>query len=304
MPTIVEARGLVKKYKGILAVAGVDFSIEAQECFGFLGPNGAGKTTVMRMISCVYPLSQGTLRVDDKDVMKEARAIKAILGVVPQEDNLDPDLTVLHNLLVYARYFDMPKETAKQQAMELLELFQLHERQQSRIDTLSGGMKRRLLIARALLNQPKILILDEPTSGLDPQARHLVWQKLRYLKGQGVTMILSTHNMEEAAHLCDRLAIMDRGLILVQGPPAELIRQYAGQELLELRVDVAGKSQLMSQLQSLDVVVEDIEDTIYIFGKNGEPLPEQLPVGEGGLLRRRANLEDVFLRLTGRELRE
>ncbi len=304
MAIIVEARDLVKEYKGIIAVAGVDFSIEAQECFGFLGPNGAGKTTIMRMVSCVYPLSRGTLRADNKDVMKEARAIKAVIGVVPQENNLDPDLTVLHNLLVYARYFDIPKEVAKGRALELLELFQLLERRESHVDTLSGGMKRRLLIARALLNQPKILILDEPTSGLDPQARHLVWQKLRYLKEQGVTLILSTHNMEEAAHLCDRLVIMDQGLILIQGRPAELVRQYAGQEVVELRIDARGKSQTLSRLQSYDVIVEEIEDTFYIFGKNGEQLPEQFLAHEGNLVRRQANLEDVFLRLTGRELRE
>lgn len=301
---MIEARDLVKRYKGILAVAGVDFSIETQECFGFLGPNGAGKTTIMRMISCVFPLSQGTLLVDNKDVMKEARSIKAIIGVVPQENNLDPDLTVLHNLLVYARYFDIPKKVAKRRASELLDLFQLLERQQSRIDSLSGGMKRRLLIARALLNDPKLLILDEPTAGLDPQARHLVWQKLRYLKGQGVTMVLSTHNMEEAARLCDRLAIMDQGRILVQGRPADLVRQYVGQEVWELRLDPVGKSRILNQLKGYDVFVEDVADTLYIFSRDGESLPQQLVAGEETLVRRQANLEDVFLRLTGRELKE
>lgn len=304
MAAMIEARDLVKRYKGILAVAGVDFSIETQECFGFLGPNGAGKTTIMRMISCVFPLSQGTLLVDNKDVMKEARSIKAIIGVVPQENNLDPDLTVLHNLLVYARYFDIPKKVAKRRASELLDLFQLLERQQSRIDSLSGGMKRRLLIARALLNDPKLLILDEPTAGLDPQARHLVWQKLRYLKGQGVTMVLSTHNMEEAARLCDRLAIMDQGRILVQGRPADLVRQYVGQEVLELCLDPVGKSRILNQLKGYDVFVEDVTDTLYIFSRDGGSLPQQLIAGEETLVRRQANLEDVFLRLTGRELKE
>lgn len=304
MAAIIEARGLVKRYKGFLAVAGVDFSVQAQECFGFLGPNGAGKTTLIRMISCVYPLSQGVLLVDNRDVMKEPRAIKAVLGVVPQEENLDPDLTVLHNLLVYARYFDIPKEVARSRALELLELFQLLDRQRSRIDTLSGGMKRRLLIARALINQPKILILDKPTAGLDPQARHLVWQKIRYLKGQGVTMILSTHNMEEAAHLCDRLVIMDQGRIVVQDRPADLIRQYVGQEVLELRLDPMGKSHVLRQLQSYSVSIEDVGDTLYVFSNDGGLLPQQLMIEGGDVVRRQATLEDVFLRLTGRELKE
>lgn len=295
---------MVKRYKGFLAVAGVDFSVQAQECFGFLGPNGAGKTTLIRMISCVYPLSEGVLLVDNRDVMKEPRAIKAVLGVVPQEENLDPDLTVLHNLLVYARYFDIPKEVARSRALELLELFQLLDRQRSRIDTLSGGMKRRLLIARALMNQPKILILDEPTAGLDPQARHLVWQKVRYLKGQGVTMILSTHNMEEAAHLCDRLVIMDQGKIVVQDRPADLIRQYVGQEVLELRLDPMGKSHVLRQLQSYSVSIEDVGDTLYVFSNDGGLLPQQLIIEGGDVVRRQATLEDVFLRLTGRELKE
>lgn len=304
MAAIIEARGVVKRYKGILAVAGVDFSVQAQECFGFLGPNGAGKTTLIRMITCVYPLSEGVLLVDNRDVMKEPRAIKAVLGVVPQEENLDPDLTVLHNLLVYARYFDIPKEVARSRALELLELFQLLDRQRSRIDTLSGGMKRRLLIARALMNQPKILILDEPTAGLDPQARHLVWQKIRYLKGQGVTMILSTHNMEEAAHLCDRLVIMDQGRILVQDRPADLVRQYVGQEVLELRLDTVGKSHVLRQLQSYNVSIEDVGDTLYVFSSDGGLLPQQLMIEGGDVVRRQATLEDVFLRLTGRELKE
>jgi lipooligosaccharide transport system ATP-binding protein len=304
MAAIIEARGLVKRYKGIVAVAGVDFSVQAQECFGFLGPNGAGKTTIIRMLTCVYPLSQGVLLVDNRDVMKEARAIKAVIGLVPQEENLDSDLTVLHNLLVYARYFDIPKQVARRKALELLELFQLLDRQHSRIDTLSGGMKRRLLIARALLNEPKILILDEPTAGLDPQARRLVWQKLRYLKGQGVTMILSTHNMEEAAHLCDRLVIMDQGRILVQDRPADLIKRYVGQEVLELRLDAVGKSNVLRQLQGYSVSIEDVGDTLYVFSKDGGSLPQQLMIEGGVVVRRQATLEDVFLRLTGRELKE
>jgi lipooligosaccharide transport system ATP-binding protein len=304
MAAIIEGRGLVKRYKGIVAVAGVDFSVQAQECFGFLGPNGAGKTTIIRMLTCVYPLSQGVLLVDNRDVMKEARAIKAVIGLVPQEENLDSDLTVLHNLLVYARYFDIPKQVARRKALELLELFQLLDRQHSRIDTLSGGMKRRLLIARALLNEPKILILDEPTAGLDPQARRLVWQKLRYLKGQGVTMILSTHNMEEAAHLCDRLVIMDQGRILVQDRPADLIKRYVGQEVLELRLDAVGKSNVLRQLQGYSVSIEDVGDTLYVFSKDGGSLPQQLMIEGGVVVRRQATLEDVFLRLTGRELKE
>jgi lipooligosaccharide transport system ATP-binding protein len=301
---IIEAHGLVKRYKDTLAVAGVDFSIEAQECFGFLGPNGAGKTTLMKLISCVYPLSQGKLLVDDRDVAKDARHIKSTIGVVPQEENLDPDLSVIQNLLVYARYFDIPKEVAKQRAVELLELFQLLERQHSRIESLSGGMKRRLLIARALLNEPKILILDEPTAGLDPQARHLLWQKLRYLKEQGVTLLLSTHNMEEASRLCDRLVIMDQGRILAQGRPADLIAQFVGKEVVEVHLKSAERSHLIEQLRDYNVSTEDVEDTLYIFSRDGGSLPPELMEEEKEAIRRQANLEDVFLRLTGRGLRE
>jgi lipooligosaccharide transport system ATP-binding protein len=299
---IIEAHNLGKRYKDTLAVAGVDFSVEAQECFGFLGPNGAGKTTIMKLISCVYPLSEGELLVDSKDVAKEARSIKSIIGVVPQEENLDPDLSVLQNLLVYARYFDIPKKTAIERAKQLLELFQLLERGHSRIESLSGGMKRRLLIARALLNEPKILILDEPTAGLDPQARHLLWQKVRYLKGQGVTILLSTHNMEEATRLCDRLVIMDQGRILAQGRPTDLIREFVGEEVMELHLEAEEQHYIREQLQEYDVFMESVEDTLYIFSKNGSLLQQLITDKEG--LRRQANLEDVFLRLTGRGLRD
>ena len=299
---IIEAHNLVKRYKDTLAVAGVDFSIEAQECFGFLGPNGAGKTTIMKLISCVYPLSEGRLLVGNKDVTKEARSIKSIIGVVPQEENLDPDLSVLQNLLVYARYFDIPKKIAIERAEQLLELFQLLEKGHSHIESLSGGMKRRLLITRALLNEPKILILDEPTAGLDPQARHLLWQKVRYLKGQGVTILLSTHNMEEASRLCDRLVIMDQGRILAQGRPTDLIREFVGEEVVELPLEAEEQHRLREQLQGYDVFMESVEDTLYIFSKNGSLLSQLILDKEG--LRRQANLEDVFLRLTGRGLRE
>ncbi|MDZ4278390.1 MAG: ABC transporter ATP-binding protein, partial [Dehalococcoidia bacterium] len=208
MSEIIRARSLTKRFGDLVAVDGIDFAVREGECFGLLGPNGAGKTSTIRMITCVSPVTAGELLVDGMDVRNDGRRIKGILGVVPQEENLDPDLTVWQNLAVFARYFDIPIPVARERAQEVLELFQLMERKNEIVDNLSGGMKRRLIIARALINQPKILILDEPTTGLDPQARHLVWQKLRLLRSQGITMLLTTHYMEEAAHLCDRLVVM------------------------------------------------------------------------------------------------
>ena len=220
---IVMARDLVKRYGDFTAVNSISFSVKSGECFGLLGPNGAGKTTTIKMINCVSPVTEGILTVDGMDVQDHPREVKSILGVVPQEDNLDPDLSVRQNLRAYARYFDMPKDVAEKRIDEALHLFQLFERQNDRLDVLSGGMKRRLTIARGLLNQPRILVLDEPTTGLDPQARHLVWQKLRGLRAQGVTMLLTTHYMDEAAHLCDRIVIIDRGKIIEEGTPDGLI---------------------------------------------------------------------------------
>ncbi|MCI0850350.1 MAG: ATP-binding cassette domain-containing protein, partial [Chloroflexi bacterium] len=232
MSDIIHARNLVKRFGDLVAVDAIDLSVREGECFGLLGPNGAGKTSTVRMITCVSPVTAGELTVAGMDVAREPRRIKAILGVVPQDNNLDPDLTVWQNLAVYARYFDIPAEVARPRAEEMIELFQLADRRDEIVDKLSGGMQRRLIIARALINEPRILILDEPTAGLDPQARHLVWQKLRYLRSQGVTLLLTTHYMEEATHLCDRLVIMHLGKILAQGAPADLIERHVGRQVI------------------------------------------------------------------------
>ncbi len=311
MATIIQAQGLVKRFKDITAVAGVDFSIETQTCYGFLGPNGAGKTSTIKMISCFSPPTEGELWVDGKDVRRDGRRIKSIIGVVPQENNLDLDLSVIANLMVYARYFDMPKALARERALEVLELFQLTERQNSKIDELSGGMKRRLIVARALIHQPKILVLDEPTTGLDPQARHLVWQKLRYLKAQGITIILTTHNMEEAARLCDRLAIMDQGRIIAEGEPDALISRHTSNPVAEVHLDPTEKAAVLERLHALSAgspgnttIIEDLGDVLYVFGYDGADITASI-AGQGrNLVLRPATLEDVFLRLTGRELRQ
>ena len=304
MPDIIVARDLVKRYGTFTAVDGVSFSIQAGECFGVLGPNGAGKTTIIRMISCISPLSGGTLTVDGMDVRQEQRRIKGILGVVPQEDNLDPDLTVRQNLRAYSRYFDLPKPIADERIDEALSLLQLTEKQRDRIDSLSGGLKRRLTIARGLLNAPKILVLDEPTTGLDPQARHLVWQKLRYLRTQGVTMLLTSHYMEEAAHLCDRIVILHRGKIMAEGTPGELVERFAGREVVEVHMAPEERESVLRRLEGEQgVTVEEVEDILYVYvrGENGFDAAS-LKLEAEKTVYRRANLEDVFLRLTGRGL--
>lgn len=298
------ARDLVKRYGDFTAVDGISFSVRAGECFGFLGPNGAGKTTVIRMISCVSPVTAGYLEVAGMAVQAEPRRVKAILGVVPQEDNLDPDLTVRQNLRAYARYFSLPKATAEERIDEALALLQLTEKQHDRIESLSGGLKRRLTIARGLLNAPKILVLDEPTTGLDPQARHLVWQKLRYLQGQGVTLLLTTHYMDEAAHLCDRIVILHQGRIIAEGSPDDLVRRYAGSEVIELRLGDGDPEALRRRLEGRQgVSVEAVEDMLYVYvqGENGFDIGT-LKLEAERVVYRRANLEDVFLRLTGRGL--
>ncbi|KPK47030.1 MAG: ABC transporter [Dehalococcoidia bacterium SM23_28_2] len=307
MTEIIRARNLVKRYDGFTAVDGIDFSVRKGECFGFLGPNGAGKTTTVRMISCVSPVTEGELAVDGVDVWREPRRIKSILGVVPQEDNLDPDLSVRQNLAVYARYFDMPRELADQRIDESLVLFQLVDKQNEPIAALSTGLKRRLTIARGLINQPKILVLDEPTTGLDPQARHMVWQKLRYLKEQGVTMLLCTHYMEEAAHLCDRLVIMHQGRILVEGSPAELVEEYVGREVAEVQASGRQRERILTDVASrTGLTVEEVEDIIYIHTRtpDGRAQMADLIRDSDKVVYRPANLEDVFLRLTGRGLIE
>ncbi|MDO8462076.1 MAG: ABC transporter ATP-binding protein [Deltaproteobacteria bacterium] len=241
-PVIISASQIVKKFNGLTAaVDGVSFSIEKGKCFGFLGPNGAGKTTLMRMIYCFSPRSSGTMTVFGRDPLREPRSIKQRIGVAPQEDSLDPDLTVIQNLEMYARYFDIPKTVVQQRAERLLDFFQLKEKVRSKIDKLSGGMKRRLIIARALINEPELLVLDEPTTGLDPQARHAIWAKLEELKSQGVTLVLTTHYMEEAARLCDELVIMDLGKIIEKGSPAELVERHQVKNLEEVFLKLTGK---------------------------------------------------------------
>ena len=300
--TVIQAQRLVKRYGDLTAVAGIDFEVRGQECFGFLGANGAGKSSTMKMISCTSPVTEGELLVRGQSVRTEGRAIKEALGVVPQEENLDEDLGVLGNLLTYARYFSIPPAERRRRAMEALDFMGLAERAPSRIDTLSGGMKRRLLIARALLNRPALLVLDEPTTGLDPQARHLVWQRLRVLKSQGTTLILSTHHMEEATHLCDRLVIMEKGHILAMGTPRELVASHASEEVVELRLAPWDKEQVLPELRRRGIAFADAGDALLLFGVDG-----QLPLAEWRLesavvVRRPPHLEDVFFRLTGRGL--
>lgn len=306
MTEIIRARGLFKRFDDLVAVDGIDFSVAEGECFGLLGPNGAGKTSTIRMITCVSPVTAGELLVDGMDVKRDGRRIKAILGVVPQEENLDPDLTVWQNLAVYSRYFDIGTLEARARAEEVLELFQLADRRHEIVDNLSGGMKRRLIVARALINQPRILVLDEPTTGLDPQARHLVWQKLRYLQSQGITMLLTTHYMEEAEHLCDRLVVMHVGRILAEGAPADLIDQHVGREVLEMRIGGGQREAALDLLRGHGLRLEDVEDVIYAFGPTIDwptVLDDVTRFGDGVRLRE-ASLEDVFLQLTGRGLLE
>ncbi len=309
MPDIIVARDLVKRYGDFTAVDGISFAVRAGECFGFLGPNGAGKTTTIRMITCVSPVTSGELLVDGLSAREAPRAIKSVLGVVPQDNNLDPDLTVRQNLRAYARYFDMPRPVAEQRIDEALALLQLTEKQRDRIDELSGGLKRRLTIARGLLNAPKILVLDEPTTGLDPQARHLVWQKMRYLKSQGVTMLLTSHYMEEAAHLCDRIVILHQGRIIAAGAPAQLVQEFAGREVIEVQTSPEEREGLAAQLRRLEgLTVEEVEDMLYVYvrAENGfDPASLSALGGDADrVVYRRANLEDVFLKLTGRGLAE
>ncbi|HEY8491310.1 MAG TPA: ABC transporter ATP-binding protein [Dehalococcoidia bacterium] len=303
---MIRARDLVKRFGAFTAVGGISFDVMPGECFGILGPNGAGKTSTIRMVTCVSPVTAGTLTVDGMDVRHYGREIRSILGVVAQSDNLDQDLTVWQNLMIYARYFDIPRRVAAERAREALALFQLLDRADADLNQLSGGMKRRLAIARALVNQPKVLVLDEPTTGLDPQARQLVWQKLRSLKAQGITTLLTTHYMEEAAQLCDRLVIMHEGRILVEGRPRDLVREHVGAEVWELRLDGTEREAVLARLpRDGGYRVEETEDVVYVFSqhRDGREL-EALDQDDERVLRRRATLEDVFLKLTGRGLLE
>jgi lipooligosaccharide transport system ATP-binding protein len=301
---IIEVRNAVKKYGEITAVAGLDLTVDEGECFGLLGPNGAGKTSLIRMITCLSPPSSGNIRVGGKDIRRESRQIKASLGVVPQEENLDPDLSVLQNLVVFARYFDIPKREALQRAAANLGLFELQDRQKAQVEQLSGGMKRRLLIARALINNPKLLILDEPTVGLDPQTRHLVWQKLVSLRAQGMTLFLCTQNMEEAWRLCGRLAIMNEGRVIAQGTPRELLAKHGGSQVLEIRPAPEAKSNLTKKLKECGFQWQEVEDMLYIFQGDGQVVGEDLRREMVILNQHVPTLEDVFLKLTGRAIRE
>jgi lipooligosaccharide transport system ATP-binding protein len=301
---IIRAHGLVKRFGELTAVDGVDLEIQAGECFGLLGPNGAGKTTVVKMLTATAPLTAGNVLVNGLDISARPEKVKAIIGVLPQIDNLDPDLTVMRNLLAFGRYFDIQRKEAQERAWESLELLGLMEKHSARIETLSGGMRRRLLIARALINQPMVLILDEPTVGLDPQTRHLVWQKLLGLKERGVTELLTTQNMEEAARLCDRLAIMHLGRIVAQGSPKQIISRYGGKQILESRPVPEDRERVLSELRSRQMYWQELEETLYIFQADGQELDDKFREELGIVRQRSPNLEDVFLRLTGRALQD
>ncbi len=302
---IIEAKGLYKEYSGYPAVKGIDFTVERAECFGFLGPNGAGKTTTMNMLQGYVTITGGTLKVFGMDLRGNERKIKARMGVVPQENNLDPDLSVIENLRVYARYFDIPKAEAMRRAVSLLEMMSLLDKKNEKITRLSGGMKRRLMLARALINDSDLIMLDEPTTGLDPQARHLIWQKLKEQKRQGRTMVLTTHYMDEAEHLCDRLVVMDEGRILAQGTPQQLVDKYARGSVVELPIPEEGEAEVINALAGADYDYEISGDTLFINSAESEKIVARLnPFIKGGFVHRPATLEDVFLKLTGRELRE
>jgi lipooligosaccharide transport system ATP-binding protein len=301
----VSARGLAKRYGDFVAVDGIDFDVEPGEAFGFLGPNGAGKSTTMRMIGCVSPATAGSLRIFGMDAATQGRQIRGRLGVVPQLDTLDKELSVMENLVLYGRYFDIPRAECRRRARELLEFVQLSERADSVVDQLSGGMMRRLSITRALINQPDLLLLDEPTTGLDPQARHVVWDRLYRLKNDGVTLIITTHYMDEAEQLCDRLVVMDGGQIAATGSPRSLIEEYSTREVLELRFSADGDGVADHDMSGIGERVEALPDRTLVYADDGEAA--LTAVHDRGLrpissLVRRSSLEDVFLHLTGRTL--
>jgi lipooligosaccharide transport system ATP-binding protein len=302
---LIVARDLTKRFKNFTAVGRVSFAVHPAESFGFLGPNGAGKTSTMRMIGCVSPVTGGELRVFGLDPQTHASAIKARLGVVPQQDNLDNEITVRENLLMYARYFDIPREVAARRADELLEFVQLSERANAEVEPLSGGMKRRLTIARSLINEPEVILLDEPTTGLDPQARHAIWDRLYRLKQRGATLLLTTHYMEEAEQLCDRVVIMDRGQIIAEGSPRGLIEQYSTREVLELRVPDQIRARLRVLVDGIAERIEELPDRMQVYTADAERALDAIrdaDVHPESALVRRSTLEDVFLRLTGHAL--
>jgi lipooligosaccharide transport system ATP-binding protein len=299
------AVGMVKRFGDFTAVDGIDVTVQRGEAFGFLGPNGAGKSSTMRMIGCTSPVTAGTLRVFDLDPAIDGRRIRARMGVVPQQDQLDNELTVEENLVIYGRYFDIPRAECRRRAAELLDFVQLTERSKSKVDSLSGGMKRRVTIARSLINEPRLLLLDEPTTGLDPQARHVLWDRLYRLKQRGVTLVLTTHYMDEAEQLCDRLVVMDRGRIVAEGSPRSLIEEHSTREVLELRFPAGRNEEHAADVDGIGERLEVLPDRLLVYAEDGEKalaaahdrglLPESALV-------RRSSLEDVFLRLTGRSL--
>jgi lipooligosaccharide transport system ATP-binding protein len=303
----VRARGLAKRFGSLTAVAGVDFEVERGELVGFLGPNGAGKSSIMRMIGCVSPISGGELTVLGMDPGRQGPAIRARLGVCPQEDILDRELSCLENLTTYARYFGIGRAVARERARELLGFLQLTDRADSKVEPLSGGMKRRLSIARALINEPDLVLLDEPTTGLDPQARHLLWERLYQLKRQGVTQILTTHYMDEAEQLCDRLLVVDHGVIVAAGAPRDLIARHITREVVEMRFNSGALSSYADKLADLCQRIEVLPDRILLYHDDGDGTVQavyQRGLRPAGVLVRRASLEDVFLRLVGRSLVE
>jgi lipooligosaccharide transport system ATP-binding protein len=304
-PPLIRAEGLVKKFGDFIAVDGIDVEVRPGEAFGFLGPNGAGKSSTMRMIGCVSPATAGSLTVMGLDPRTDGPAIRARLGVVPQRDSLDEELTVEENIWVYGRYFGLPRAVVRERARELLEFAQLSDRATSIVEPLSGGMKRRLTIARALVNNPEILLLDEPTTGLDPQARHVLWDRLFRLKREGVTLVVTTHYMDEAEQLCDRLVVMDRGRIVAEGSPRELIAQYSTREVLELRFDSDDHGDHVDSVDGLADRAEVLPDRLLLYTDDGEAAHAEV-IRRGldpmSALVRRSTLEDVFLHLTGRTL--
>jgi lipooligosaccharide transport system ATP-binding protein len=300
---VVEAQNLTKTFGDLLAVDGISFHILRGECFGILGPNGAGKTTTIRMIYGFSPMTGGNLQVFRLTVPEELRAVKSRTGVCPQDNNLDPDLTVAQNLELFARYFDIPKEDARQRTKRLLNFIALEHRKDAKVTELSGGMMRRLVLARALINNPELLILDEPTTGLDPQSRHQVWERLEELRSQGLSILITTHHMDEASRLCDRLVITDYGKILVEGKPMDLIKEYVGRDVIEV---AEPSKELQDFVDSQRMEHEDLGHRLVIYDREGEKVFRTISTeySNAGCTLRMATLEDVFLKLTGRGLRE
>jgi lipooligosaccharide transport system ATP-binding protein len=306
-PPLIRARKLTKRFGEFTAVDGVDFDVQPGEAFGFLGPNGAGKTSTMRMIGCTSPISDGELSVLDMDPRRDGPRIRARLGVVPQQDTLDNELTVRENLLIYGRYFGLPREECAKRADELLDFVQLSDRGNDLVEPLSGGMKRRLTIARSLINEPDLMLLDEPTTGLDPQARHLLWDRLYRLKQRGVTLVLTTHYMDEAEQLCDRLVVMDKAKIVAEGSPQQLIERYSTKEVAEFRFAPGIQETLDGQFEGLAERIERLPDRVLLYADDGEGVvtsARSRGLHPETVLVRRSTLEDVFLRLTGRSLIE